>query len=187
MRVIAGIAKGRRLKGPPARVRGSAQVQARPTSDLLRGVIFSMLDSMGADISRVLDVYAGSGALGIEALSRGAEQCDFVERDGALCGVISENVRTTGFEQRSSVLCLPVERAVGRLQGVYDLILADPPYADQAARETIKDLAGSSLIRSGHTVLVLEHAAAEEPAGNLSAMSLVKVRRHGDSAVSIYR
>ena len=83
MRVIAGSAKGRRLKGPPER-RGASAV-TRPTSDLVRESLFSALDSMEADFTQVLDLYAGSGALGIEALSRGDGTCDFVERHRTVC------------------------------------------------------------------------------------------------------
>src|SRR4030043_1701035 len=105
MRVIAGRAKGHRLAGPPSRA-------TRPTSDLVRGAIFSALASLGADLSRVLDLYAGSGALGIEALSRGASWCDFVDRDRAACATIRQNLTLAGFQERARVLCLPVERAL---------------------------------------------------------------------------
>jgi 16S rRNA (guanine966-N2)-methyltransferase len=181
MRVIAGSAKGRRLKGPRDR-----SGRTRPSSDLVRGAVFSALASMDADMSRVLDLYAGSGALGIEALSRGAETCDFVERDHAACAVIKENLAATGFAEQATVICAPVARMLPRLHGPYTLVLADPPYEDREAVGLIADLASSSLVGEG-TVLVLEHSAREEPRGELGRLSLVSVRRHGDSAVSIYR
>ncbi|MEE8385300.1 MAG: RsmD family RNA methyltransferase, partial [Dehalococcoidia bacterium] len=90
MRVIAGRAKGHRLAGPASR-------GTRPTSDLVRGAVFSALEAMGADMTRTLDLYAGSGALGIEALSRGGQWCDFVEKDGRACASIRENVAKTKF------------------------------------------------------------------------------------------
>src|SRR3989304_52314 len=93
MRVVAGRAKGPRLAGPPSRA-------TRPTSDLVRGAIFSALDSLGADLSRTLDLYAGSGALGVEALSRGAQRCDFVERDARACASIRPNLSRTGPARR---------------------------------------------------------------------------------------
>ncbi len=142
---------------------------------------------MGADLSRVLDLYAGSGALGIEALSRGALWCDFVERDPGACAVIRENLRATGFESLAKVHCVSVERALSRLEGSYTLILADPPYGDPSALAAMEAVAGSSLAQPGHTVIVLEHSAREEPRGSLGPFSLVSVRRHGDSAVSVYR
>lgn len=187
MRVIAGRAKGHRLKGPPSRWRRGRSGRTRPSSGLVRGAVFSALASMGADLSRVVDLYAGSGALGIEALSRGAGWCDFVEGEAAACAVIRENVRATGFQEQVQVHCLPVERAVDRLQGPYTLVLADPPYADAAALGALASLAGSRLVEAGRTVMVLEHSAREEPPAQVGRLSLVSARRHGDSAVSIYR
>ncbi|HEU4759119.1 MAG TPA: RsmD family RNA methyltransferase [Dehalococcoidia bacterium] len=190
MRVIAGRAKGHRLKGLPARSRpGRAAAGVRPTSDLVRGAIFSALAAMQADLSRVLDLYAGSGALGIEALSRGAEWCDFVERDARSCAVIAENLRLTGFAEQARVLCRPVERLEAGSGGEpYTLVLADPPYGDAGALRALASLAGSGLVEPGRTVLVLEHASREEPPSRLGGLSRQgRVRRHGDSAVSMYR
>jgi 16S rRNA (guanine966-N2)-methyltransferase len=186
MRVIAGTARGRRLKSPPARPR-SGVVAVRPSSDLMRGAIFSALASLGVELSRVLDIYAGSGALGIEALSRGASWCDFVERDAAACTVIRENLRLTGFEDRAAVHCIHAERAITRLGDPYSLILADPPYLDQGALSVLNQVASSPLVRPGETILVFEHGARSEPAAALGPMKLLNSRRHGDSAVSIYR
>jgi 16S rRNA (guanine(966)-N(2))-methyltransferase RsmD len=180
MRVIAGSAKGRRLKGPPAR-----SATTRPTSDLLRGAIFNSLASLGADYSRVLDLYAGSGALGIEALSRGDGRCDFVESDRAAAAVIRENLRLTGFEDRARVLQAPAARAVDLLKEPCTLVLADPPYADEEALPLLTRLAVSSLVND-ETVLVLEHSADVEPQDVIGSLTLVNTRRHGGSAVSIY-
>jgi 16S rRNA (guanine966-N2)-methyltransferase len=180
MRVIAGSAKGRRLKGP-----GNRSGATRPTSDLMRGAIFDSLAALGADLSLVLDVYAGSGALGIEALSRGAEHCEFVERERAACAVIQENLRLTGFEDRARVHCMPVAGAVTRLQGPYTLILADPPYNDEQAVQSLAAFASAGILAED-AVLVLEHGAQNEPPGELGGLSLVRVRRHGDSAAAIY-
>ena len=186
MRVIAGTARGRRLKSPPVRRRGGAPL-VRPSSDLMRGAIFSALNSLDVDLSRVLDIYAGSGALGIEALSRGAEWCDFVERDPAACAIISDNLRLTGFEEVGAIYCIPAERTAARLSGSYTLVLADPPYADAQAPPVLRELASSSLVVSGLTILVLEHGARSEPAATVGPLALLNSRRHGDSAVSIYR
>ncbi len=184
MRVIAGRAKGHRLAGPRSRA-------TRPTSDLVRGAIFSALEAMGAELTRVLDLYAGSGALGIEALSRGAQWCDFVEKDGRACDSIRENLAKTRFEERAKVYRAPVERALAGLEadvrrGPYTLVLADPPYADEAT-EALERLAASGLAEAGRTVLVLEHSSREEGPQRLGELSRLKTLRHGDSAVSIYR
>jgi len=179
MRVIAGQAKGHRLAGPPSRA-------TRPTSDLVRGAIFSALESMGVELTRVLDLYAGSGALGIEALSRGGQWCDFVEKDARTCASIRENLAKTRFDGLAKVHCAPVERALARLEGPYTLVLADPPYAQEAA-PSLERLVESGLAEAGGTVLVLEHSSREEGPGRLGGLSQVKTLRHGDSAVSIYR
>ncbi len=180
MRVIAGRAKGHRLAGP---AKGRA---TRPTSDLVRGAIFSALESMDAELTRVLDLYAGSGALGIEALSRGGQWCDFVERDARSCASIRENLARTRFDGLARVHCAPVERALARLEGPYTLVLADPPYAQEAA-PSLERLAESGLAEAGRTVLVLEHSSREDEPERLGGLSQVKTLRHGDSAVSIYR
>jgi 16S rRNA (guanine966-N2)-methyltransferase len=153
----------------------------------MRGAIFSALASLGADMSRVLDLYAGSGALGIEALSRGATWCDFVERDRSACELIRENLRLTGFESQARVYQVSAERALEALAGAYTLILADPPYEDRAALGVLAKLSGSRLVERERTTLVMEHSARSEPPKELGMLSLANSRRHGDSAVSIYR
>ena len=152
---------------------------------MVREALFSALDALGADFSRVLDLYAGTGALGIEALSRGAAWCDFVERDRAMAEVIRENLRLTGFGRRSKVYPVPAERVLKQLDGRYTLVLADPPYADLAAIGVLETLASSALMGEG-TIMVLEHSARDEPAAGLGPLHLARVLRHGDSAVSIY-
>ncbi len=179
MRVIAGKAKGLRLKRPAAR-------HLRPTSDLVRGAIFDILASLRVDSTRALDLYAGSGALGIEALSRGARWCDFVEQDRAACAIIRENLALAGFQERGQVHCLPVEKALNRLEGPYDLVLMDPPYEDEGAVAVVARLAGSPLVRPGST-LVVEHPWRCLPADQWGPFTLASRKRHGDTGVSIYR
>ena len=108
--MIAGSARGRGLKGPPGRARRDAS-DVRPSSDLVRGALFDALSALGADFTRTLDLYAGTGALGIEALSRGGESCCFVEKDRAMAAVIRENLTATGFSDAAEVIVAPVELA----------------------------------------------------------------------------
>lgn len=182
MRVIAGQAKGLRLKSPPVR-------HLRPTSDLVRGAVFDMLVSLEVDLSRVLDLYAGSGALGIEALSRGAAWCDLVDRDRTACATIRENLALGGFQERARVVCLPVDRALESAlggEGPYSLVLIDPPYEDESALGVVERLASSPLVGADST-LVLEHAWRHPPPDELGPLKLHARRRHGDTGVSIYR
>jgi 16S rRNA (guanine966-N2)-methyltransferase len=122
VRVVAGEFRGRRLAAP----RGA---RTRPTADRVREALFSMLGDVSG--ARVLDLYAGSGALGIEALSRGAESAVFVERDPRAASVIERNLSSLGLEQ--DVLRQDAVRFLRRGAGTFDLVFCDPPY-DSASR-----------------------------------------------------
>jgi 16S rRNA (guanine966-N2)-methyltransferase len=122
VRVVAGEFRGRRLAAP----RGQC---TRPTADRVREALFSMLGDVSG--ARVLDLYAGSGALGIEALSRGAESAVFVERDVRAAAVIERNLTSLGLEQR--VVRQDAMRFLAHEQGTFDLVFCDPPY-DSASR-----------------------------------------------------
>jgi 16S rRNA (guanine966-N2)-methyltransferase len=141
---------------------------------------------MDADFSRVLDLYAGTGALGIEALSRGADWCDFVERGQRSCRTIRENLANTALAARATVHALPARQAPDRLKGPYTLVLADPPYNDERALEDLERVATSPLVAPA-AVIVLEHSRRSEPPPALGAHPLQQTRRHGDTCVSFYR
>jgi 16S rRNA (guanine966-N2)-methyltransferase len=102
-----------------------------------------------------------------------------------MCGVIRENLRLCGFEERASVHRLTAEAALRRLEGPYTLVLADPPYYDDAAAATVDAIASSRLISDGG-VLVYEHHRNVEVRASIDAMALYRSRRHGDTVVSIY-
>lgn len=122
MRVIAGEFGGRKLMAP-------AGTTTRPTTDKVRQAVFNSLGSMGVvEGAVVADLYAGSGALGIEALSRGAERCVFVERDRAALAALRENLRALDIEQRATVHATDVLAWVPAMRGV-DIAFVDPPYA----------------------------------------------------------
>ncbi|MDQ3317817.1 MAG: 16S rRNA (guanine(966)-N(2))-methyltransferase RsmD, partial [Actinomycetota bacterium] len=122
MRVIAGTARGVKLAPVPPGV--------RPTTDRVRESLFNSLGQF-FDGGAVLDLYAGTGALGIEALSRGCERAVFVEKDGRAVAAIRDNLRRTGLAERAEVLRMDVERGLGKLAGssqLFNLIFLDPPY-----------------------------------------------------------
>jgi 16S rRNA (guanine966-N2)-methyltransferase len=122
MRVVAGTARGRRLEAPPG-------TDTRPTSDRARQAIFNALHSLDAIVDRrVADLFAGSGALGIEALSRGAASCTFVEQDRTALAVIEANLARCGLSG-GTVVRAEVMRWLEGTRGPFDLVLADPPYA----------------------------------------------------------
>ncbi|MBI3744346.1 MAG: 16S rRNA (guanine(966)-N(2))-methyltransferase RsmD [Chloroflexi bacterium] len=177
MRVLTGHAKGVRLKA-------SRAPALRPTSSRVRTALFDVLGNI--DDLRVLDLFAGTGSLGIEALSRGAASADFVERNFRLCQGIRDNLRKAGLEGDSHVICAMSHKAMATLAGPYDLVLMDPPYDLPGTPELLAALGGSTLLAPG-AIVVLEHAwrgGVIEGAGRLKRTDM---RRYGDTAVSYYR
>ena len=179
MRVIAGTAKGFPLKGP----RGTP---TRPATELVRGAIFSILDSSVEDWSRVLDLFSGSGSLGIEALSRGAGSVDFVDRERGCCAIIRDNLAKTGFTDRATVNCITVGRAISMLEGPYNIILMDPPYKDTGIGTTIEQLAASPLV-GDETTVVITHSSRFKLEQHYGVLAMQREYRHGDSTIAIYR
>jgi 16S rRNA (guanine966-N2)-methyltransferase len=193
MRVIAGVARGRPLR---------AAAGTRPTADLIKGAIFSMLEALAykrgfepdedgnlaAAIAwpRALDLFAGSGALGIEALSRGAQFAEFVEQDRQSVRIIQSNLRSTGFDDRALVHANPVLTALGRVRAPVDVVFLDPPYADaDVSRQSLTALGTSGLLRPT-SVVILEHPAQSDPPVSVGELPLTTTRRHGRTRVSLY-
>ena len=176
MRIIAGALAGRRLVAP----RGLA---TRPTSDRVREALFSVLASVAG--AAVLDLYAGTGALGLEALSRGAARAAFVEDDRHALEALRANVGSLGVGNAALVYALRVERAAQVLlrAGPFDLVFADPPYADLGAAAAALTALVPALAPEAR--LVLEHAR-RDPSPTIAGVELVAQRGWGDTAVSIY-
>ena len=174
MRVIAGHFKGRRLKAPTWQ-------GIRPTSDKLRETLFNVL-ARRIGGARVLDGYAGTGALGIEALSRGAAHVTFVERDRRAAALIRENLAACGVAADYTIELGDVESVLRRSAGAgFDLILLDPPY-DLADTGEALDAAARALAPEG--LVVLERATRREPAVP-SSLSRVRDVRSGDSTLTL--
>ena len=179
MRVIAGKAKGHRLKVPQTTL-------VRPATDLVRGAIFSILENLTNDWDQVLDLYSGSGALGIEALSRGAGWVDFVEREQGHCAIIKENLEGTKLAAQAHVYCCSVAKALSFLNKEYSIILIDPPYSDTSIGKVLMKLATSELMGKD-TILVVTHSPHLPLVPSYGALTMLKEHRHGDSCISIYR
>ena len=176
MRVIAGALKGRRLKAP-------TWEGLRPTSDKLRETLFNILAPRILN-ARVLDGYAGTGAVGIEALSRGAAHVTFVERDRRAQALIADNLAHCGIQEGYAIIRASVARALADLAGAsFDIMVFDPPY-NQPPGDVVLAAAASRLAADG--VLVIEHArrvVAPEWAGRLVRTRDVP---SGDSALAFY-
>ena len=179
MRIIAGKAKGHQLKVAKGNI-------TRPATDLVRGAIFSILESTTSDWSQVLDLFAGSGALGIEALSRGAGWVDFVEREPRCCDIIRQNLEKTKLATQAHVYCCSVAKAISFLDKEYEIILMDPPYSDLSIGNIVAQLATSKLVRP-NSVVVVTHSPHLTLESTYAPLHLVKERRHGDSCIAIYQ
>jgi 16S rRNA (guanine966-N2)-methyltransferase len=179
MRVISGSARGRRLKGPPSSA-------TRPMADKIKGALFNALLSLGIEPERVLDLYAGTGNIGIEALSRGATSADFVDQGREQCAVIRENLATTGFASVSRVHQASVVSFIQQSRtGPYDFVILDPPYAAPDIIDTLEALSASSLVQSG-TIVVLGHWPRLDLPDTIGRLECLRHRCHGDSCFSVY-
>jgi 16S rRNA (guanine966-N2)-methyltransferase len=176
MRIIAGVHKGRTLKAPK-------WDGLRPTSDKLRETLFNILQTRVAG-SRVLDVFAGTGAVALEALSRGAVAATCIESDRRAAGLIAENAALCGEANRCAIIRDTVERALLRPLpgGPFDIVVLDPPY-DYAQLESA--VANAAAQRAADGIVILEHATRvtpPQPAG----LALTRTVKSGDSALSFY-
>jgi 16S rRNA (guanine966-N2)-methyltransferase len=179
MRVIAGKAKGHQLKVPKGTI-------TRPATDLVRGAIFSILETIASDWSQVLDLFAGSGALGIEALSRGAGWVDLVEHTPRCCDIIKQNLEKTRLAHQAHVYCCSVTKALTFLDKEYNIILMDPPYSNLSIGNIVTRLATSKLVGES-TVVVVTHSPHLSLSSTYASLSLIKEHRHGDSCITVYQ
>lgn len=182
MRVIAGEARGTTLRGPTTD-------GTRPMADRVKGALFSSMASMGIEPDRVLDLYAGTGSIGIEALSRGATWAEFVDRHAPAAAVIRENLRRTHNAARAEVHTESVEAFVRRRgrgrTTPYDLIVLDPPYADDDIVERVAEVATAGVLAAGG-VIVVGHAARVTLPDQIGPLERFRHRCHGDSCFSLY-
>ena len=178
MRIIAGSARGRTFDAPEGR-------STRPTLDRVREAMFGMIqfDVQGA---YVLDLFAGSGALGLEALSRGAEHAVFCDVDRSVCRLIERNLSKLGFSDRADVFCQDAIRLIDRLSAEgrrFSIVLIDPPYESGLYVPTLSALASSGVLEEGCIILV-EHSARSAPDFSSLPFDVFAPRRYGDSAVT---
>lgn len=179
MRIIGGRLKGRRLAG----VKG----QIRPTADRVREAIFNILGPQVVD-TKVLDLFAGTGALGIEALSRGAQNAFFVENHHSALQVLQRNLMQCGLTEVSRVVALPAVQALSRLAAAgehFSLIFLDPPYDFGIPAAILPVLAEKKLVAPSGQVIV-EHSRREELAAAYNDLVRSDQRRYGATLISFY-
>lgn len=178
MRIIGGSLRGRRLAAPPG-------LATRPTADRVRESVFNILGgSLSVDL--VLDLYAGTGALGIEALSRGAGRAILVDQARSALSVIRRNLQALHLEDRSRVVGADIRRGLRFLHTEntpVGLVFMDPPYADGMIASTLAALVDSGTLASGARI-VIEHGRREAVAPSLPELILSDQRRYGKTLVS---
>ncbi len=180
MRVIAGKKKGTKLYSLDG-------MDTRPTLDRLKQSVFSMIQ-YETDNNKCLDLYAGSGALGIEAISRGFNEADFVDCSKAAIGIVKKNLKKTGFDSLSRVHIKSADDFLNDCDSVYDLVFLDPPYNRGLIVKPIEIMLHKNLLSDG-ALIVIEHSANErlDELDRLDGIYKYKNRLYGNKSISIYR
>ncbi|MEK6726424.1 MAG: 16S rRNA (guanine(966)-N(2))-methyltransferase RsmD [Deltaproteobacteria bacterium] len=183
MRVISGTARGRML----ASFRGD---KIRPTADKVKGSIFNIIASNFGPLENmeVLDLFSGTGNLGIEALSRGAAKAAFVDEHPASINILKENVDICGFAERSEIIQATVESGIKILfkRGIkFNLVFLDPPYGKGLIEKTIEEIISRDILEDG-AVVIAEHSLREKPLMEYDGLTLTDRRKYGDTEVSFY-
>ena len=179
MQVVGGSARSIRLQGTIA-------PGARPTTERVRAAMFNILSPDSYVGEKALDLYAGSGSLGIEALSRGAAWADFVERDRRQCGVIRSNLENTGFHRQAKVFQADATKVLASLHGPYRLVMLDPPYRLLQLGEVLEKISRAPDLVAQPGILVVGHSRHLELLPRYGSLSLESRRRYGDNVVEFY-
>ena len=176
----------KRQKGCSGVRRPKDATSLRPTTSKVRSAMFSMLGPTGSHGLQVLDIYAGTGALGIEALQRGAENASFVEQNSKRCNEIKKSLERHNLAAKGTVHRCNALQAVGRLEGEFELIFADPPYELNEFEGLFTRVNEAGLI-APTAIAFLEHSKRTKLPDMLPGLMLSTHRLYGDSAVSVYR
>jgi 16S rRNA (guanine(966)-N(2))-methyltransferase RsmD len=175
MRIIAGAYKGRNLKSPPS-------LEVRPTSDRLRETLFNVIAPRIEDV-RFLDLCAGSGAVGIEALSRGASYATFVDRSRRSCTLIESNLKLCRVpEEQGEIYCAEAYEFLKQTDSRWDIIYFDPPYKD----EYVRTLELVERVLDDDGLLIAEHHHKTKLPDTVGKLHRARVLKQGDSALSFY-
>jgi len=177
MRVTGGTGRGQRLKVPP----GS---RVRPTSDKVKQALFNILGERTAG-AVFLDLFAGSGGIGIEALSRGAERAVFVDDSRASLNSIKHNVEQFGFKDRAQVVTSRAAAYLGKAPAQFDIVFLDPPYTEELG--PLLDRIASADILNPRGVVVAEHFKKQQSPERAGALVLYREARYGDTVLAFYK
>ncbi len=178
MRVVAGKAKGIALKTPKG-------METRPTADRVKEALFSIIqfDISGA---RVLDLFGGTGQLGIEALSRGADFAVFVDRNKSACCLIKDNLKRVGFELLSRVVCSDYLSFLRNCTEKFDIILLDPPYAEDFLENSLNLISEIDILQTGG-IIVAEHPVEKPILLTFDGYTRSKSYKYGNTLLTLFR
>ena len=178
MRVVSGTARGIALKTPEG-------LKTRPTADRVKEAMFSIIqfDLPGA---RVLDLFGGTGQLGIEALSRGANHAVFVDQSAQACGLIKENLKRTGFEKCAKIVQCDYSLYLKKSTGKFDIVLLDPPYAEDFLENSLKIISEIDILQSGG-IIVAERPLGKDLVCGFAGFVRSKDYKYGKTLLTIFR
>ncbi len=177
MRVITGSARGRNLVAPEG-------LDTRPTSDMTKGAVFSILQ-MIIENSEFLDLFAGSGQMGVEALSRGARSATFIDKDPKAVNAIKQNLKTCGFMEKARVAMMDSVSYIQNCNNKFDIIFLDPPYQKELLAQVLPHCAHS--LKEDGIILCEMEKTEQPPVENIGELRLVKEYRYGKAKLCSYK
>jgi 16S rRNA (guanine(966)-N(2))-methyltransferase RsmD len=177
MRITGGTGRGRKLKVPPGD-------RVRPTSDKVKQALFNILGGK-VEGAAFLDLFAGAGGIGIEALSRGAERVVFVDSSRESLEIIRHNIDELGFRERAQVVKSSAGSFLKKPAGPYDIVFLDPPYAEEL-RPLLEAIAGADILKP-EAVVVAEHFKKQPSPERAGSLALYRETRYGDTVLAFYR
>lgn len=177
MRVTGGSGRGQRLKVP-------AGDRVRPTSDKVKQALFNILGDRVVD-AVFLDLFAGAGGIGIEALSRDAALVVFVDDSRDSFNIVKQNIEQTGFEERSQAMLSKAESFLNKPSGPYDIVFLDPPYAT-GLQPLLEQIAGAGILKSD-AIVIAEHFKKQPSPERAGGLGLYREAKYGDTVLAFYR
>jgi len=191
LRIIGGTAKGRRLQTPPKSSAGpSGGLLIRPTSDRAREALFSIIGNE-VEEAAVLDLFAGTGALGLEALSRGAQSAVFVDKNFQSTDLIKKNIELCGFSDKTFIIKRDLAKSLSSLEILlpgkkFSIIFIDPPYRKALCLKILKELSSGNILVSSGLVVAEDNSGNELPE-SIGSLVLFDRRKYGDTGFWLYR
>ncbi|SHH09454.1 16S rRNA (guanine(966)-N(2))-methyltransferase RsmD [Tepidibacter thalassicus] len=180
MRVISGSARGLKLKSPKG-------MDVRPTTDRVKESVFNIINNRLMD-SFVLDVFSGTGSLGIEALSRGAQKCIFVDLSKESIKIIKENVQKARFDEKSEIILSDAINAINKLaarKNKFDIIFMDPPYLKNLIEPVLEEISKKNILEN-NGIIIVEHDTKDKLSEKINNIYMYREKKYGNTTISFF-